>query len=140
MTQDCDLEQDFKNRSATDPARAKPDKLLPCILFCEAVDADQLKATVNDPQIWRRLVRNKDERYHYLRAIDPSVDAVGTGVPALGLDFKRIFALRTDDAYGQIGSVAGRRAFLETGYREHLSSRFFYFQSRVALEEEHFRS
>jgi hypothetical protein len=137
LSQDCDLEQDFRVRQQTDPVKIKTDKLLPTVLFCQAIAAESMMATVSDGQIWKRIKQNKDERYQYLRELLPETDALSIGLPALGLDFKKYFTLATPDVYAQINLTAKRRAFLAARYMEHLSTRFFYFQSRVALDEDH---
>lgn len=60
------------------------------------------------------------------------------GLPELGIDFKKIFTIPTDEIYQRIalGQVK-RRAVLVSPYLEHLSSRFAYFLSRIALPQEH---
>ena len=48
-------------------------------------------------------------------AVPPSLDREGAGVPELALDFNRFFAMPT----------------------EHLTTRFFAYQARLALPEQH---
>ncbi len=138
LTQDCDLEQDFKVRSAGN----RSDKLLPNVLFCNLAKAEDLRGTAATTGIssdmWKRISQNKDERYHFLQAVDGSCDAQQIGLPELGLDFKRYFTLPTDELYHRIDSgEAKRRCILVSPYLEHLSNRFAHFLCRVALPEDH---
>ena len=88
--------------------------------------------------IWQRIRINKDERYHFLQIIPPEEDAFLQGIPELGIDFKRYFTLRTDDVYVALTSnTAQRRSRLISPYLEHLSTRFAYYQFRVALPSDH---
>lgn len=140
LTQDCDLESDYKLRREEDDPR----KFLPNVLFCEMDEADS--ARQGGPQkltsnIWRKIRNNKDERYHYLRAVANGQDARENGLPHSVVDFKRYFTLTTDEVYRRLSSAEGkmyRRCRLATPFAEHLSTRFFYFQMRIPLPVEHF--
>jgi hypothetical protein len=135
LSQDCDLEQDFKARAATVAA----DKTIPNILFCEVITAERLRDSggVNST-IWARIRTNKDERYQFLQKVEAADDALGQGLPELGIDFKRYFTVPADEVYWrvQIGE-AKRRCVLVSPYLEHLSSRFASYLSRVALPQDH---
>lgn len=136
LTQDCDLEQDYRVRAAGGTS----DKLLQHILFCEAAPADSFH---EDPALKSREIRkhfanNKLERYQYLGPIDPSLDSDGKGIPALGLDFKRYFTIPTELVYLQIKSGVKRRARLAVPFAEHLSDRFFAYHARIALPAQHY--
>jgi len=135
MTQDCDLEQDFRLRweGPRSPSR------LANILFCEAVATTDLKAKVpQGKDIWKRVIQNKDERYQCLEAVPPDQDLTGDGIPCLGCDFKRYFSVPADEVYRRIERrQIRRRSRLITPYAEHLLSRFCIFQSRVPLPENH---
>ena len=112
-------------------------KQLPSVLLCQVVPAIGLKGSV-DKRVWDRILINKDERYHFLQRISPDEDAAEEGVPALGIDFKRYFSISTDELYRRIEiGECKRRCRLQTPYAEHLSTRFFYYQSRVALPRDH---
>ena len=135
MTQDCDLEQDFKIRQSGGTS----DKVLQHILFCEAAPADSFH---EDPALKSREIRkhftnNKMERYQYLGSIDASVDSERKGIPALGLDFKRYFTVPTELVYLQLENGAKRRARLGVPFAEHLSDRFFAYHARIALPVQH---
>jgi hypothetical protein len=137
LSQDCDLEQDFNARQK----QIASDKLLPNVLFCEVATAEELFGRVKTlgSKLWDRIRINKDERYHFLQKVEADSDALGQGVPELGMDFKRYFTIPTDEIYKRIEfGEAKRRCVLVSPYLEHLSSRFAYFLSRVALPEDHF--
>src|SRR5262249_34569532 len=63
LTQDCDLDQDFRVRF---PEPQPSDKLIPGILFCEVVTAEELFGIIRqtNKKLWDRIKINKDERYH----------------------------------------------------------------------------
>jgi hypothetical protein len=86
---------------------------------------------------WARVRQNKDERYQFLQKVLPQEDADGEGIPELGIDFKRYFTVPTDEVYYRLESGARRRCQMRSPYLEHLSTRFGYYQFRVALPAEH---
>lgn len=137
VTQDCDLESDFRNRSR-DQSERKPLSLIN-VLFCETIETARLKGTLPPGKdIWKRVIQNKDERYQCLEVVPNEQDTQTTGIASLGIDFKRYFTIPIDEVYKRIkvGQVH-RRCRLITPYAEHLVSRFFYFQSRFALPQDH---
>lgn len=135
VSQDCDLDWDYKARQE----EGKASKLLPNILFCEVVSAQNLRNSDSiNSDLWRRIRINKDERYQFLQTIPSEEDALRQGIPEFGIDFKRYFTLRTDDVYAALASnTAQRRSRLISPYLEHLSTRFAYYQFRVALPSDH---
>lgn len=132
-SQDCDLDLDFKARQGT----VKPDKKIPNVLFCEVESAEKLKGDLQRADLWERIKINKDERYHFLQRAAPTQDALGEGLPELGIDFKRYFTIPMEELYLQLRSHAKRRCRLLSPYLEHLATRFCYYQCRVALPAEH---
>lgn len=138
LSQDCDLDLDFQARNSPETVSHPVDKLLPSILLCQATSATDLRSHLSDSQIWKQITQNKNERYQYLRSVPAQMDALGTGISDLGADFKRHFAISTEHVYLQLQGPAKRRSRLQSPYVEHLSSRFAYYLSRVALPEEHF--
>jgi hypothetical protein len=138
VSQDCDLEQDFKSRQGT--LEANPDdKLLPNLLFCEIALATSLRGnrTINT-RIWSQVSSNKHERYHFFQRIEPADDALCEGLPELSADFKRYFSVPTAEVYRRIElGETRRRSVLASPYLEHFSSRFSYYLSRVALPSDH---
>jgi hypothetical protein len=136
VSQDCDLEWDFRERQKAAPVLHK---LLPSILFSEVMVADELRGRNRiDSDLWRRVRDNKDERYHFLRAVQREADAMADGLPDLAVDFKRYFTIPTEEVYAQLRGDARRRTRLLSPYLEHFCSRFTYFQQRVALPEDHY--
>jgi len=135
VSQDCDLDWDYKAR--TDQTT---DKLIPNILFCEVTTAESLRrgGDINSG-IWGRVKINKDERYQFLQKVAAEEDALQQGLPELGIDFKRYFTLPADEVYTRIvAQETQRRCRLVSPYLEHFSTRFAYYQFRVALPADHF--
>jgi hypothetical protein len=135
MTQDCDLEQDFRLRSGA----CEGPLPMANILFCEAIATTDLKGKVpQGKDIWKRVIQNKDERYQCLESVPPHQDLMGVGIPCLGCDFKRYFSIPADEVYRRIElKQIRRRSKLITPYAEHLLSRFCIFQSPIPLPENH---
>lgn len=136
LTQDCDLEQDFKARQG----HVAADKQIPSLLFCEVATAEDLYGFIKqtNKKLWDRIRINKDERYHFLQKVEPGDDALEQGLPEMGIDFKRYFTIPTDELYRRVElSEAQRRCILQSPYLEHLSSRFAYYLGRVALPLDH---
>ena len=137
LTQECDLAQDFVGRQDEVQFRL----LIPNVMMCEVDLAENLRGDTDrvakGTELWKRIIQNQTDRFQYLRAIAPEFDALGQGVAALLVDFKRTFTLPTDGLYEQLQRVASRRAVLMSPYREHLSSRHAHFTSRVALPLDH---
>jgi hypothetical protein len=132
LSQDCDLEQDFSRRAA-----GQAEDLLPSVLFCPAEDAETFRgATTLNSKEWKRVERNNEPRYHFLRAVQASEDAKGEGLPALAVDFKLYFALSTEESYYWLESAV-RRCQLQSPYLEHLATRFVAYFSRIALPLDH---
>lgn len=135
VTQDCELVQDFKPRSE---GNLESDKIIPSVLFCQVVTAEQLRGRADiKSDIWKRIKQNKDERYQFLEKVLREDDTLNEGLPELSIDFKRYFTLPTDEVYFRLEVEAKRRSRLRSPYMEHLSSRFYYFQCRVALPADH---
>jgi len=138
VTQDCDLDWDFKTRQETpdEPESSSP-KTVPNILLCEVDTAERLRKDFNT-KTWNQVKTNKNERYHFLQKIGPEEDLHAQGLPELAVDFKRYFTLPTGELYYRIQSgEARRRCRLGTPYVEHFAQRFHFFQSRIALPAEH---
>ncbi|MDC0935902.1 hypothetical protein OAS39_06420 [Pirellulales bacterium] len=137
VSQECDLQWDYDARYSGENEVQSP-RLLPHILCCTAATEEEIRSSRSlKSDLWRRVKKNKDDRYQYLEACGTELDAVGTGVPALVLDFKRYFTLPTSDLYEQLSSGAEMRYCLVSPYVEHLSLRFAFFQARVALPRDH---
>ena len=134
VSQDCDLDQDFRNRQNGGTAISA----LPNVLLCEVSSSAELKGAVPAGRdIWKRIIQNKDERYQYLRAVPAAQDAAGLGLPDLGIDFRRYFTVPSDELYEQFTLGAQRRARLVSPYKEHFMTRFGHFVARVGLPSDH---
>jgi hypothetical protein len=148
VSQDCDLEQDYDVRKPIDPDSASMEakeiskrnaKLLPSILLCQAVSLVSLRGRgdfVSD--LWKRVVQNDDPRYHSLEKCPSNADLNKSGLPALGIDFKRYFTIPADELYYRISTGETlRRSCMKSPYFEHLTGRFFAYQSRIGLPTDH---
>ena len=94
LTQDCDLDSDFNTRR--EPGTNPLHKLLPNILFAEVFLARELRGQHNHltSNLWRRVRKNEEQRYHYLPRVEPKDDALGEGsADDLTIDFKQVFTL-----------------------------------------------
>lgn len=136
LSQDCDLEQDFKNRNENDSQ--KHDAYLQSILVCPAYLSDhfregdhlkefELKMEYKNSQKFSAIKRNLDPRYHYLDQ-DPNLQ-----VPNLIVDFKHYYTLPVDFLYKIYG--AHYIASLNELFREAISQRFSFYFSRIGLPE-----
>ena len=136
VSQDCDLDWDFKARHGE--AGAAQHKLVANILFCEVQPLDEMRPALREAGIagalWQRIPNNQDARFHALPAVPPEQDADGVGLPAMGVDFKRCFTIPTDEVYVRLVVEARRRAVLDPVRAIDLSQRFAYFHSRVAID------
>ncbi len=146
VTQDCDLEKDWLKRSKSQKG------ILPTVLICVVIDENELlglpKAygfrfagsdrTQPQPELLA-VLRNKDERFHYLRQIDPAQELQREGLPHLYCFFRYLYAVSPEYLYSsmQNGSVR-RRCFLKSPYLEQFALRFHYFHSRVGLPQDHY--
>jgi len=140
LTQDCDLDWDFKARAEYPEDRRGDNKcqakLVPNVLLCDLFTSDALRPRIAGGDIFKRVRGNQDERYHCLPAISLTEDLAGEGLPELIADFKRIFSVLTDELYGYLAQGARRRAFLQSPHLQHLSTRFGYYCLRVALPDD----
>ena len=139
VTQDCDLTQDFKARFGNAEQLNSTDKLIPNVLLAEAVSVAELIANlpIKGKDIRKRVCQNKAERYHVFQKVEAADDTLRSGLPPLGIDFKRYFTVPTDELYSQVNSSAKRRCHLNSPYLEHFGKRFADFLSRVALPKDH---
>lgn len=139
LSQECDLEHDFNNR--TDPAKLgkNSDKFLQSILVCPAYPAVQLKEGqhLKDSGLlmqkigsddWKRVKQNSMYRYHFLP------EQADFQLPELTIDFKQYITIPRDVAY-RAETKSKVLATLDDLFREHLSSRFAHYLSRIGLPE-----
>ena len=108
------------------------------MLCCTAAEEDDIRQSKGlKSDLWRRVKKNKDERFQYLEECPSDRDAARDGVPPLVLDFKGYFTVSTSELYEQLEIKAKQRCRLTTPYAEHLSLRFACFQARIALPRDH---
>lgn len=136
MSQDCDLEWDFKSRLETTPA--KHDKLLQNILVCPAYiaedfkDGEHLRSIGLKMERWgkddyKRIKQQNNARFHFLEQVQ------ALQVPQLIVDFKHYYTIPRDALYRMYP-----RHYLATInqlFRESLSQRFSNYLSRIGLPE-----
>lgn len=74
-----------------------------------------------------------------------AVDKIGSDeldvipVPHPYVDFKRYFAIPVDEIYARIDAgELRRRCCFQAPYLQHLATRFYCYQARIALPEQHF--
>lgn len=137
LTQDCDLEHDYKNRSEAAPT--KNDKYLQSLLICPAYPAVQFRAGEHLQQLglkmesfnasrWVLIERNDHSRYHCLS------EDKERQVPPLIIDFKHYLTVPRDIFYRD-DFQAHYIATMDILYRENLSGRFAHYLSRIGLPE-----
>ena len=156
VSQNCDLEWDYKARSR----EASEDKLLTHILFCALFTPDEVRSRSGlKSELWKRVKQNQDERYHHFdeallisteQCTNEFVAAVrkmntedfhnkyGTGeiVPELIADFKTTFSLPNEFAYWLVSTgQANRKGALFSPYLEDFMHRLYGFLGRVATPE-----
>jgi len=136
MTQDCDLDQDFRARRSESN---EPQRVLKSVLLCEIETAEKLRGShkINSKD-WSLVHSNRDERFHFLETVSSEHDLESTGLPELGVSFRRYFTVSLKMVYAELSrGLVRRRCRLRSPYLEHLSSRFSYYHSRIALPEPH---
>jgi len=134
MTQDCDLESDFKNRSNI--SSESQDKYLRTILVCPAYNASEfregthledigLKMAEWNTKLFKQIKEQNHARFHFLEQ-DQALQ-----VPELVVDFKHYYTIPRDTLFGMY-----KDHYLVTInqlFREYLSQRFSNYLSRIGL-------
>ena len=104
VSQDCDLEWDYKARRGL----VVPHELLSHILFCDLYEHGQVRTREDvKSDIWKRIRQNQDERHHSF----PGVSAENGDVilsPVI-MDFKSYFSMPTDNGLHATGTELGRQ-------------------------------
>lgn len=135
VTQDCDLDWDYRTRSAEN----KPNKLLNSVVLCEIATAEIVRNTdgINRKE-WELVAAHRHERFYFFEKVSPQCEVRKTGLPELTADFKKVFGIDAATLYRQIElGIASRRTFLASPYLEHFSRRYHSFHSRVALPSQY---
>lgn len=136
ITQDCDLEWDFNNRS--EPATVKHDKYLQTILVCPAYNAEEFKAgdhlKSNGLKMnkwhgneYKQIKQQNHARFHFLEQNQ------ALQVPHLIVDFKHYYTIPRDVLYKM--HAEHYLATFNKLFRESLSQRFSNYLSRIGLPE-----
>jgi len=134
MTQDCDLEWDFNNRSEL--AAKTQDKYLHTVLACPAYNASEFKKGVHlagltmNPwggDLYKKIKHQNNTRFHYLEQNQ------ALQVPQLVVDFKHYYTIPRDALYKMY--VDHYLVTINTLFRESLSQRFSSYLSRIGLPE-----
>lgn len=128
VSQDCDLEWDYKARSN----QTSDDKQLQHVLFCSLFLPDEIRVRSKlNSDVFRRVKQNQDERYHHL--MESCIEETDQMLPELYADFKAIFALPLEFAYSLIDKgIASRKGTLPSPYLEDFMHRLYGFLGRVA--------
>ena len=131
-SQDCDLYQDY-NRFL----QKKSEQLLGVLLY-EGKKADAAQSEAGGSDLWKPISQNKNERFHLFEQVDPEFDLLTTGVPALVIDFKRVFTLPYVELRRQISQFrTNRRTRLVSPYLEHFAVRVSAYYQRVGVPTPH---
>ena len=136
LTQECDLEKDYKNRTTY---KVDQDKYIPMILMVPAYLAGSLRngnhlevfkqkmRHINSDD-WGKVKSNENKRYHYL------LSDINKNVPELVVDFKHYFTISRDIFYQKAMNLS-YLASVTILYREELSQRFCNFISRIGIPD-----
>lgn len=133
LSQDCDLERDYKNRNGIGKNQ---DKYLQSILVCPAYLAEKMKAGTHLSELsltmeringekWGSVTNNDVPRYHYLNGC-PDMQ-----IPDLAIDFKHYFTIPRETLYAAVKDHC--LGTVNELFREDLSQRFAYYLSRIGL-------
>lgn len=142
ITQDCDLEQNLKNRNSI---QTKPDndnilsydKFLVSVIVLplynaqhlfEGTHLSELKIKTENFNSDRRKIikQNNNSRYHYIELPKDNL------LPALIIDFKHMFSINLNWLES---NKANRVCSIDELYREYISQRFSNFLSRIGLPD-----
>jgi hypothetical protein len=136
VSQDCDLEKDYRGRPGQRP-------FLYNVLLCDVREAEDLHQRLHaeentSSKEWRTIRENRTPRFQFLSSVSAAQDALGLGLPSLAVDFRHYFTIRTDELYERIKyKLTMKRCRLQSPYADHLSHRFYSYQSRIALPVDH---
>lgn len=134
LTQDCDLESDFKARAKSDGSSVEA--YLQMILICPAYLASQLREGTHlegaglvgshiGSDRWGNIKKSQDPRYQFL------FEYPEYQIPELVMDFKHYYTFRREDLYKM--KDTDYIATLNELFRESLAQRFSYYLSRIGL-------
>lgn len=135
LSQECDLEHDYNTRAKSDGATT--DKYLQTLLILPAYPAETFRRGEHLKKLemrmerinhgkWHDIKQNSVARYHYLESYQD------LQVPELVVDFKHYVTVPREVLYREQFNMC-YVATLEIMYRDHLSSRFAHYLSRIGL-------
>lgn len=136
MTQDCDLERDFINRSEINPK--DNDKYLQTILLCPSylatnlkkgnhLEQQKMKMHTWNSDMYKQMKNQNNDRFHFLEANQ------ALQIPELMIDFKHFFTIPRNALYSLFENHYHKT--LNQLFREQLSQRFSNYLSRIGLPE-----
>lgn len=136
VTQDCDLDWDYKNRNSQDTQTSKS---LNSVILCEIDTARAVRDTVDmNRKEWDRVKNHSHERFYFFEKVPAQYEIEKEGLPELTADFKRVFGMDSNTLYRQIEiGMVKRRTVLVSPYLEHFSRRYYCFHGRVALPSQY---
>jgi hypothetical protein len=125
--QDCDLLRDFEDH------KKQAGATLNGVLILQLQTEDEIRPKVAGGDIWKRILRNGEERYHLL---PKKKEGSELEIPSLVADFRLIFTMPPREIYRQLNAGnLKRNCVLDPPYREHFQSRFAFYLQRVALPD-----
>ena len=130
VSQDCDLEWDYKARQG----QASDDKFLTHILFCCLYFPDEIRGRpgLDSSQLFKRARQNQNERYHHFD--QAPTDDTEQVLPEFYADFKTTFSLPVGFAYTLLsGGYATRLGFLSSPHLQDFMHKLCNFLGRVAI-------
>ncbi len=132
VTQDCDLDWDYKARGISNSSSAK---LLNSVVLCEIGTAEAIRSIDGmNRKEWELVVAHRHERFYFFEKILPQCEVKQEGLPELTADFKKVFSIHAATLYRQIElGIVKRRTVLANPYLEHFSRRYYNFHGRVGL-------
>ena len=146
VSADCDLEWDYQRRRGL----GSPDKELDTTILAEVFDAAYLwnRWSAEPPNARRRRLddidKHQEPRYHRMPSIPPLVTPSALPVeldtlwvePKLFIDFKRVFALPTEEIYYQLRRGWAKRAgTLVPPFVHHMTQRCYDYLGRIGVDE-----
>lgn len=136
VTQDCDLDWDYKVRGTSN---SNPAKLLNSIVLCEIGTAESIRGTDGmNRKEWELVISHRHERFYFFEKIPLEYELEQEGLPELTADFKKVFGIDAATLYRQIElGIVKRRTILASPYLEHFSRRYHSFHGRVALPSQY---
>ncbi|MBI2918103.1 MAG: hypothetical protein HYY01_08920 [Chloroflexi bacterium] len=131
VTQDCDLDWDYKARQG----QTGDDKLLEHVFLCALFPPEEIRVRGRlGHDLFKRVIQNQDERYHYFS--EALIGESQSLMPKLCIDFKKVFSLPVDFVYYLTSNgYAVRKAILPAPYLHDFVHRLHAFLGRIAIPD-----